>query len=99
MAPWSSPLVTSFERSVRYNEQGMASTMNKRRTGLALAALTLCGACSTPLFEPTPNWWIQGGRLCAADREDLNWTRAAPRSCAQALSDAPSLRGTTKEEG
>ena len=58
----------------------------ERPTLLALAALSLCG-CATPLFEPTPHWWAEGGRLCAADREDLNWTRAAPRTCPQARAD------------
>jgi hypothetical protein len=62
---------------------------NKTSRGLALAALALCGGCSSFVFEPAANWWTEGGRLCAANREDLNWTRDAPLSCAQALADTP----------
>lgn len=48
---------------------------------LAIAALALSGGCSSFDFEPTSNWWAEGGRLCAVNREDINWTREAPRSC------------------
>jgi hypothetical protein len=71
----------------------------ERRTVLALAALSLCGACATPLFEPPPHWWAEGGRLCAADREDLNWTRAAPRACRQAQADETFSAGASRRDG
>jgi len=52
--------------------------------------LTLVSGCSSFRFEPTANWWRDGGRLCAASREPLNieFDRAAPRSCANALADS-----------
>jgi hypothetical protein len=63
--------------------------MTKGRTGLALVALTLCGGCSSLWFEPTPNWWSEGGRLCAANRDTLHdWDRPAPHACAQTLAEA-----------
>lgn len=67
-----------------------AAKMNMARGGLALLLLA-CGGCSSFRFEPTANWWREGGRLCAANRDPLvyDWERAAPRSCAQALADTP----------
>jgi hypothetical protein len=51
----------------------------------------LCGGCSTLRYEPTANWWRDGGRLCMASRETAyaDWDRAAPRTCVQALAEAP----------
>lgn len=69
----------------------MKAMMNKTCAGLALTALVLCAGCSGRLFEPTANWWRDGGRLCAAARDTsgLEWRRAAARSCAPELADAP----------
>jgi hypothetical protein len=63
------------------------------KKALALLSLAVCGGCSSFVFEPTPNWWTEGGRACAAGREDLNWPRAAPRSCASAFADAAKREG------
>jgi len=54
---------------------------------LALAALGFTAGCSAFRFEPTANWWTEGGRVCAASREagGLEHDRAAPRSCVQAF--------------
>jgi hypothetical protein len=63
--------------------------MNKALTALALLALAPCGGCAGLAFEPTANWWRDGGRTCAANRDPagLEWSRAAPRSCARTLTD------------
>ncbi len=63
------------------------------KQALAIAAFALSGGCSSFDFEPTSNWWADGGRLCAVNREDLNWTREAPRSCASANADMSAERG------
>jgi hypothetical protein len=65
------------------------------RKALALLGVALCGGCTSFAFEPTPNWWTEGGRACAANREDLNWPRAAPLSCSSAFADT----AKTKREG
>lgn len=68
----------------------MAAKMNRVLSSLALAALTLVSGCSSFRFEPTANWWRDGGRLCAANRDPFGgeFDRAAPRSCAPTLADA-----------
>lgn len=68
----------------------VAAKMNRVLNGLALAALLLCAGCSSFRFEPTANWWRDGGRICAANREtNYDFDRAAPRSCVQAFNGAP----------
>jgi hypothetical protein len=69
--------------------QGTAPSMTMTRA-LALAALTLCGACSSFRFEPTANWLRDGGRLCAADRDTfgLDYDPPSPRTCVQAFTEA-----------
>ena len=47
----------------------MAVKMNKTLTVLALLALAPCGGCAGIAFEPTANWWRDGGRICAANRD------------------------------
>ena len=63
--------------------------MNTSWKPLALAALILASGCSSVRFEPTANWWRDGGRLCMASPEPLAWDRAAPRPCAQAHLEKP----------
>lgn len=71
----------------------MAVKMNKTLTVLALLALAPCGGCAGIAFEPTANWWRDGGRICAANRDPagLEGPRAAPRSCARTLAGASAL--------
>lgn len=64
--------------------------MNKTCASLALVAtLLFCGGCSGRLYEPPANWWREGGRLCASNRDTggLEWQRAAPSPCARSLAD------------
>lgn len=69
----------------------MAVKMNKTFRALAFLALAPCGGCAGLAFEPTANWWRDGGRMCAASRDTsgLEWPRAAPRSCGHALAATP----------
>jgi hypothetical protein len=69
----------------------VAVKMNKTFRALALLALAPCGGCTGLAFEPTENWWRDGGRMCAASRDTagLEWSRAAPRSCGRALAATP----------
>jgi hypothetical protein len=59
-------------------------------TIVIIITLTLISGCSSFRFEPTANWWRDGGRLCAASREPFGseFYRDAPRSCANALADS-----------
>jgi hypothetical protein len=60
---------------------------------IAIFAATLVSGCSSFSFEPTANWWRDGGRLCAATRDPASedWRHAAPRTCAQAEAEAQPL--------
>jgi hypothetical protein len=68
----------------------MPMTMCK---ALALATLALAAGCSSLRYEPTANWWRDGGRLCAASRDPFGgeFDRPAPRSCGQANAGAAPL--------
>lgn len=71
----------------------MAAKMSKPLAALALLAAAPLGGCAGLSFEPTANWWRDGGRLCAANRETgiQDGQRDAPRSCAQAEATPPPL--------
>ncbi len=61
-----------------------AILMDKASRSLALAALLMCGGCSSLRFEPPANWLQSGGTLCDRDTPFGDWDRAAPRACDQA---------------
>lgn len=65
--------------------------MSKRSAAFALLALAPLGGCAGLGFEPTANWWRDGGRLCAANRDPAGdeWRHNAPRACAQAEAHTP----------
>jgi len=65
--------------------------MSKPFAALALLALPALSGCAGFNFEPTANWWREGGRICAASRDTAgqDWRHDAPRTCAQASAEAP----------